>query len=572
MSVPDSFVAAADLPTLEREGRSRVNVDGRAVVLFHHEGAVRAVDDRCPHMGFPLSEGTVDDGVLTCHWHHARFELSCGATFDPWADDVATYPVTVEDDTVYVDPRPTPDESPAVHWAERLEDGLERDLSLVVAKSVVGLLDAGVDPADPVAAGVRFGVRYRDDGWGPGLTVLTAMANVLASLDEPERRRALHHGLTDVADDCAGAPPRFAQDAFDTDASPDRLAEWFRETVDVRDADGAERVLRTAVERCDEAELVDLLVAAATDHRYLDGGHTLDFVNQAFEAADGLDEGRADVFASLVPSLVEADRAEESSSWRQPYDLVERLRETFDRLDDLRGEGAGATWSASPAFVESLLADDPEAVVDACEDAIRAGATPEDLAGAVARAAARRVASFATVNEVSDWETVHHTFTYANAVHALAGRSDSTVCYRAVLDGAVSVYLDRFLNVPPAPLPDEAPDADPESSLADLAETFDTEGDVNRAGEAVAGYLDAGGDPARLLAELGRLLLREDAGFHAVQMYEAACRQFADNDDGRTALVGAARYLAARFPTRRRREQTFTIAARLMRGEAVHEG
>ena len=43
-------------------------------------------------MGFPLSEGSVDEGILTCHWHHARFELSCGDTFDIWADDVRTYP------------------------------------------------------------------------------------------------------------------------------------------------------------------------------------------------------------------------------------------------------------------------------------------------------------------------------------------------------------------------------------------------------------------------------------------------------------------------------------------------
>ncbi len=57
-------------------------------------------------MAFPLVEGTVDDGILTCHWHHARFELSCGDTFDPWADDVPTYPVEVRDGTVYVNPNP----------------------------------------------------------------------------------------------------------------------------------------------------------------------------------------------------------------------------------------------------------------------------------------------------------------------------------------------------------------------------------------------------------------------------------------------------------------------------------
>src|SRR5690625_5667688 len=52
---------------------------------------IHAVDNRCPHMGFPLDRGSVCDGILTCHWHHARFDLESGGTFDQFADDVQTY-------------------------------------------------------------------------------------------------------------------------------------------------------------------------------------------------------------------------------------------------------------------------------------------------------------------------------------------------------------------------------------------------------------------------------------------------------------------------------------------------
>jgi len=41
-------------------------------------------------MGFPLDRGSVEDGILTCHWHHARFDFASGCTFDLWADDVPT--------------------------------------------------------------------------------------------------------------------------------------------------------------------------------------------------------------------------------------------------------------------------------------------------------------------------------------------------------------------------------------------------------------------------------------------------------------------------------------------------
>ena len=44
-------------------------------------------------MGFPLSKGSVHDGILTCYWHYARFDLETGGTFDLWADDVRTFPV-----------------------------------------------------------------------------------------------------------------------------------------------------------------------------------------------------------------------------------------------------------------------------------------------------------------------------------------------------------------------------------------------------------------------------------------------------------------------------------------------
>ena len=46
-------------------------------------------------MGFPLEQGSLEDGILTCHWHHARFDLASGCTFDLWADDVPTCLVEV---------------------------------------------------------------------------------------------------------------------------------------------------------------------------------------------------------------------------------------------------------------------------------------------------------------------------------------------------------------------------------------------------------------------------------------------------------------------------------------------
>ena len=91
----------------------------------------------------------------------------------------------------------------------RLEEGLEQGISLVVAKAVIGLLGAGVDPGDIVATGVRFGTRYRGQGWGTGLTVLVAMSNIVPFLDPTDRALTLVHGLVFVSNDTRGRPSRF---------------------------------------------------------------------------------------------------------------------------------------------------------------------------------------------------------------------------------------------------------------------------------------------------------------------------------------------------------------------------
>ena len=141
-------------------------------------GQVQAVDNRCPHMGFPLERGSVKDGILTCHWHHARFELSSGGTFNPFADDVRTFPVDVVDGQVWVDPSPVPRDE-ARHWQRRLEDGMEHSLRLVVAKSVLGLQSAGVNYREPLSIGARFGTTYSASGWGAAMSILTCTANML---------------------------------------------------------------------------------------------------------------------------------------------------------------------------------------------------------------------------------------------------------------------------------------------------------------------------------------------------------------------------------------------------------
>ena len=100
------WIPAASLAELEN--KKRMTAEGRLIrpwSFFTPMQEVFAVDNRCPHMGFPLDRGTVKDCILTCHWHHARFDLKTGGTFDQWADDVRPFPTKIEAGQVLVDVR-----------------------------------------------------------------------------------------------------------------------------------------------------------------------------------------------------------------------------------------------------------------------------------------------------------------------------------------------------------------------------------------------------------------------------------------------------------------------------------
>ena len=159
VSEQGTLVRAGSLEEIERDGMRVISAEGRTILVVHDEGRLYALDNRCPHMGFPLSRGAVRDGILTCHWHHAKFDLSGGCTLDPFADDVPAFRIETRDGDVFVDPRPIESDRRS-HWETKLQEGLEGQLSLVLAKSVIGLNELG--------RRTTCCARRRSSGYGTG--------------------------------------------------------------------------------------------------------------------------------------------------------------------------------------------------------------------------------------------------------------------------------------------------------------------------------------------------------------------------------------------------------------------
>ncbi|MGN6709700.1 MAG: Rieske (2Fe-2S) protein, partial [Candidatus Nitrosocosmicus sp.] len=139
-----NYVYVGNMKDIEAVGGClSVTVEKHPIAIFIYDSKVYAVDNRCPHMGFPLNQGTVKDGILTCHWHHARFDLMNGGTFDQWAGDVTSFPIEIRNQNeVWIDVSSAlvADNNSCQYHQTLLENGLKRNIPLMIAKAVIAML------------------------------------------------------------------------------------------------------------------------------------------------------------------------------------------------------------------------------------------------------------------------------------------------------------------------------------------------------------------------------------------------------------------------------------------------
>ncbi|GGR88537.1 hypothetical protein GCM10010169_35980 [Micromonospora fulviviridis] len=104
---PVEWVPVAELSELARRKKKQVVVGDTPIALFLVNGRVFALHDVCVHKQRSLSKGTVLHGRIICPGHQWSFDPATGEAADQ-VECQPTYDVRVENDKVYVDPRPRP--------------------------------------------------------------------------------------------------------------------------------------------------------------------------------------------------------------------------------------------------------------------------------------------------------------------------------------------------------------------------------------------------------------------------------------------------------------------------------
>jgi apoptosis-inducing factor 3 len=113
----EKVASLADMP--EDRGLC-VEVAREKILLVRDGDAVRAYSAICPHAGAPLEEGAICHGRIVCPWHKGAFRVSDGALVEPPAlDGLSRYPVRLDGDDIFVEPKAEPQPQARSHADSR---------------------------------------------------------------------------------------------------------------------------------------------------------------------------------------------------------------------------------------------------------------------------------------------------------------------------------------------------------------------------------------------------------------------------------------------------------------------
>jgi nitrite reductase/ring-hydroxylating ferredoxin subunit len=397
-------VSESDLHQLRRKVIRR---EGKQILLLARDDGIYAIANRCPHEGYPLSEGSEGPGcVLTCNWHNWKFDLSTGDAL-VGRDPVRTYRVEMRHGEIFLDLRDPPADLQRARALKGLETALADNDLARMAREVVRLQRAGFAATD----GLIHAIHLRNGLLENGMTHAYGAASGWLKLSDmavtPEQK-------------LAAALEPIAHLAWDTQGAGEfpyagGVAPWnaqaFLTSFESEREDEAMALIRGALaEGISYDTLRPVLSEAALAH-YADFGHSAIYTVNSGELIERLGEAvREPLLLALTRQLVLATREERLPEFR----FYEKALGAWD------GKGK------EPARAEDFIG---LSIDGALKRALASSGRPmRELFYALVGAAAWNLLHFdlaidqATDNAIADnvsWLDFTHALTFASAARRL---------------------------------------------------------------------------------------------------------------------------------------------------------
>ncbi len=382
--------------------RRVVKIDDRQIAIFKIGDEILACDNRCPHEGYPLVEGTMTDAcVLTCNWHNWKFDLKSGETL-VGGDRLRRYPTEIRDGRVFVDVSPVPAQQVIAMATEDLLESFDDHDYARMAREIARILRADGDPK----AAVRAAVWASYDRFEFGMThAIAAGADWLRAYDlatdDTARLACVTETVAHVAWDCRMQPTYSFSDKkipFDYNG--------FIASIESEDENAAVAYVRGGLAAGASFDTFHKALAEAALAHYQDFGHSLIYVEKAREFVQRAgDDCLEPVLLMLVRGLIYATREDLIPQFKAYAPAVAEWRdgEGVPDQDDLR---TGSVDRVLTAIRDAK--DDPMVVYDSV---LMAGAWQllhMDLSYSQSRSG--------PVQDNVGWLDFTHTITFANAV------------------------------------------------------------------------------------------------------------------------------------------------------------
>ena len=536
-------------------GGAKVHKKGRDQIAVFRlgEDELYAIDNRCPHEGYPLCQGALAGKTITCCWHNFKFDLASGACI-MGEEDVQTFPVRIRDGVVELSISP-PDPAIAIPrtWAS-FEEGLAKHSMGRVARDVVRLIELGVGPVEIACRGATHDANHGE--WGPshGVPICVDILRWSHRFPGPQVAIPLVQALDMVGHSQVRRPPRPRVPPADGPVAFDEI----REQVEAEEAPEAEAAFRGFMQQEGTGAAIQALLRLCSDH-FLDFGHALIYVTKAAELHDQAPEvDLEDLLAGLCFGIVNGTREDVLPPWHS----------FMAKLDGLAPRAAGL-WQAArengdrgadlEPMVAALLDGKTHEAFAAVLGALEGGTGLMRIVDGLSLAAARRMLRFDTAIDPShaeqdNWLWLTHAQTFAAAVRASIRRADHPDLLRLLFFGARFVNHTRPLDLPPS---DQHRPVAKAGSVADLVAAIQAH-DGHLAVDLALGL--AGSAPDELREILMEVAMSEPAVrpivvTHVIKNTVAALDEWGELADP-TPVLAVVRLLAHPPTERRVRQRT----------------